>query len=84
MEFSREKFKAKINHIVDYEIRKGLVKNKREFADSYEIYPQLLNKYIHSGSVGMKFIAKICTKYRLTSDFLLFDQDIFPPNKLPE
>ncbi len=84
MEFSREKFKQKINHIVDYEIRKGLVKDKTDFAKKYEISPQALNKYIKKGSVGYVFVAKICKAYRLTSDFLVYDEDTFPPNKLPE
>ncbi len=84
MQFSREKFKQKINHIVDYEVRKGLVKDKKAFADKYEISPQALNKYIKKGSIGHEFVTKICKAYRLTTDFLIYDEDTFPPNKLPE
>lgn len=84
MYFSREKFKAKINHIVNYEIKNNLVKDKKAFALKYEITPQALNKYTKKGSIGYPFIGKICEAYRLTSDFLIFDKDTYPPNKLPE
>lgn len=84
MEFNREKFKQKILHIREYEVKWGIVKNKSEFARKYADYPQKMYKYWKKGSISMDFVANICTKYRITSDFLLFDKDTYPPNQLPD
>ena len=84
MKFDRKEFASKIEHIIRYEIRMGISKNKAEFARNYGISPQLLNKYFKFGSLGMDFVARVCTKYRITSDFLLFNKNTLPPNKLPD
>jgi len=84
MEFDKEKFKQKILHIREYEVRWKLVKNKSEFARKYDGYPQKMYKYWKKGSISMDFIGKICSSYRITSDFLLFDQNTYPPCKLPD
>ncbi len=73
MQFDREKLKKKLNAIIDYEIKMGLVRGKAEFARKYKIKPQLLQYYLTKGTFNVYFIGRICEEYNLTSDYLIYD-----------
>jgi hypothetical protein len=83
MNFDREKIRKKLKAIVEYEINMGLVKSKAEFARKYKTTPQKLNYYLTRGSHNVYLVARICEKYRLTSDYLIFDKkpDQEPPKE---
>jgi len=78
--FDREKYRRKLNTIVEYELKMGIVRSKAEFARKYKVSQQLLNSYLKDGNLNVSFAGRICNQLNISSDYLIYDER---PNQRP-